>query len=640
MAKQVTLTTPGANALYSKTVLDSNFSLLNANFENFLHLGGVKQANNSVLGNTDFGGFEALNALTPTVASSLATKGYVDQRLVLGSTTGTIGSLIADVDGDTYVNVEVVSDDDTVHIAAAVSGGSADALTIVGTPGSAASVSNPALTVQRNLILASGVKLGDASVPNTYIELTRSGSDDTIFAVAGGNAIMSLSSDTILASQNIEMAATKKIGDIDGDTYITFNETSDDDTVRIYAGGVEQLTITSSTISIAITGSTGAFGVGGADATITGATKFLAIPEGTTATTPSNLADNEILIYGSNVTGIESQLNFDFKNSASTKATIVLGEDSIFPNDLAIGGNLSTTGSTTNTGGSNLNGGGSLVGSFSGNHTLSGVVNLTGGGSIDAFTTINSDTIRLTSTGDASVSSTDHAFQIGASDVGNLIMDGNEIMVRFNGAASTFLLNNDGGQVSLSNEVYSDSVTAVFAPLTDSVTSLGTTILRWSNLFADAATIGDTLVVEGDLAVTGTTTLGALTSWPVFRAEAGVNSNITGTAKLNWTEEFDSNNNFSSSRFTPTVAGHYLINANFKWANVVSGDTLNLFVYKNGASEKFVSVTINTSVGHNQITAIVEANGSTDYFEIFASNSLRDTSDGAGGGEFSACRVG
>lgn len=48
--------------------------------------------------------------------------------------------------------------------------------------------------------------------------------------------------------------------------------------------------------------------------------------------------------------------------------------------------------------------------------------------------------IRLTSTTDASPTSTDHAFQIGPDNGANLIVDGNEIMARSNGAASALTL--------------------------------------------------------------------------------------------------------------------------------------------------------------------------------------------------------
>lgn len=60
-------------------------------------------------------------------------------------------------------------------------------------------------------------------------------------------------------------------------------------------------------------------------------------------------------------------------------------------------------------------------------------------------------TLRLTSTTDASLSSTGHAYQVGPDDGFNLAMDNNEIQARNNGAASGLYLNADGGEVGLGN---------------------------------------------------------------------------------------------------------------------------------------------------------------------------------------------
>ena len=72
--------------------------------------------------------------------------------------------------------------------------------------------------------------------------------------------------------------------------------------------------------------------------------------------------------------------------------------------------------------------------------------------------------LRLTSVVDASLSSTGHAFQIGADNTSNLVIDNNEINVRNNGAATTLYLNSTGGGVTLGD-------------LSSSVTSAGNTYL-------------------------------------------------------------------------------------------------------------------------------------------------------------------
>lgn len=63
------------------------------------------------------------------------------------------------------------------------------------------------------------------------------------------------------------------------------------------------------------------------------------------------------------------------------------------------------------------------------------------------------DRLRLTATGDASVASTGHAFQVGPDTGVNIIIDQNEIVARSNGAPSDLFLNNqgDGGSVLIGN---------------------------------------------------------------------------------------------------------------------------------------------------------------------------------------------
>ena len=67
--------------------------------------------------------------------------------------------------------------------------------------------------------------------------------------------------------------------------------------------------------------------------------------------------------------------------------------------------------------------------------------------------TITGYKLRATSSADASLSSTDHAFQTGSSAGGNIIIDTNEIMARNNGAASDLHLQADGGQITIGNNL-------------------------------------------------------------------------------------------------------------------------------------------------------------------------------------------
>ncbi len=65
----------------------------------------------------------------------------------------------------------------------------------------------------------------------------------------------------------------------------------------------------------------------------------------------------------------------------------------------------------------------------------------------------NIPSIRLTNEGDAALTSTSHAFQIGPTSGYNLIIDNNEIMARNNGSAATLYIQNDGGTVHIGANV-------------------------------------------------------------------------------------------------------------------------------------------------------------------------------------------
>ena len=93
---------------------------------------------------------------------------------------------------------------------------------------------------------------------------------------------------------------------------------------------------------------------------------------------------------------------------------------------------------------------------------LGGNVNLADGFAykIDGTTVVDSSrnltnipSIRLTNEGDAALTSTAHAFQIGPTSGYNLIIDNNEIMARYNGSASTLYIQNDGGTVHIGANV-------------------------------------------------------------------------------------------------------------------------------------------------------------------------------------------
>lgn len=102
--------------------------------------------------------------------------------------------------------------------------------------------------------------------------------------------------------------------------------------------------------------------------------------------------------------------------------------------------------------------------------------------------------------------------------------------------------------------------------------------------------------------------------------------------KVTWGRELiDSNGNFASSTFTPTVAGYYLIIAAVGWVATVDTSRSATYIYKNGAAQILVQTLQSTNQSHNAIiTAILYANGSTDYFDIYGYQATGSNQDIAG----------
>ena len=117
-------------------------------------------------------------------------------------------------------------------------------------------------------------------------------------------------------------------------------------------------------------------------------------------------------------------------------------------------------------------------------------------------------------------------------------------------------------------------------------------------------------------AVTGTAMVSG--NMPAFSVYSNVIQNLsaaTFTKVIFQVEEFDTNNNFASSRFTPTVAGYYQING----ATTMTGTGVSrLFtsIFKNGTEYKRGNDLL---VGGYQanVSSLVFCNGSTDYIELY-----------------------
>ena len=117
--------------------------------------------------------------------------------------------------------------------------------------------------------------------------------------------------------------------------------------------------------------------------------------------------------------------------------------------------------------------------------------------------------------------------------------------------------------------------------------------------------------------VTGTAMVSG--NMPAFYAYSNSAQTLTSGANtkvLFGAELFDTNNNFANSRFTPTVAGYYQINACIWTTSVITGDT-NIIMYQNGNFWSFGNSATLSTKGF-VVSSLVYCNGSTDYIEIYS----------------------
>ena len=169
-----------------------------------------------------------------------------------------------------------------------------------------------------------------------------------------------------------------------------------------------------------------------------------------------------------------------------------------------------------------------------------------------------------------------------------------------------------------------------------SIISAGTTSGTALNMTADtsgalqlatgaSATTAITIDTSQNVAFAKGFTVGA-TAAPAFSAYQTTGTSLsagTTTKVLFDTKKFDTNSNFASSRFTPTVAGYYQMNA----CVFVSGTVSVLLTILSGSSEsKSGSLTNIGGQGQSasMVSSVMYFNGSTDYVEIYvySSNAL------------------
>jgi hypothetical protein len=113
---------------------------------------------------------------------------------------------------------------------------------------------------------------------------------------------------------------------------------------------------------------------------------------------------------------------------------------------------------------------------------------------------------------------------------------------------------------------------------------------------------------------------------PAFSAYKSANATLSHNTLTKVTfdsENYDTNNNFASSTFTPTVAGYYQIVPSVDFQLVSTrAYYIDVRLYKNGGIVKYGTLSITSSNGaQSQINPLfppIYMNGTTDYIELYA----------------------
>jgi len=243
-------------------------------------------------------------------------------------------------------------------------------------------------------------------------------------------------------------------------------------------------------------------------------------------------------------------------------------------------------------------------------------------------------------------------------DIGNLLIAGTYITIEANGRVSSSggiaPNSNVEGNIRFTGSVTANSYTSTGTgiPTISSATNVnisangsngGAVVITNSPLrlrsysTADrgniTASTGDTIYnsnVNSPQVYTGNSWATLVTAGPAFSAYANATlQTITSGSQqkvLFQVEEFDTNNNFSSSRFTPTVAGYYQLNAEVRLDGASGAGEMMIVIWKNGAEYKRGTNQQGANVAANfwamQISSLVYANGTGDYFEIYVQQGL------------------
>ena len=123
---------------------------------------------------------------------------------------------------------------------------------------------------------------------------------------------------------------------------------------------------------------------------------------------------------------------------------------------------------------------------------------------------------------------------------------------------------------------------------------------------------------SGTVLTTASTFGGTGPAFSAYKNSASQSVTSSTFTKITFdTELFDTNNNFASSTFTPTVAGYYQINAGMSTSGSGTLSRVILMAYKNGSAYYFMQDLLIANYRYSG-SCLIYCNGSTDYIEVYA----------------------
>ena len=146
---------------------------------------------------------------------------------------------------------------------------------------------------------------------------------------------------------------------------------------------------------------------------------------------------------------------------------------------------------------------------------------------------------------------------------------------------------------------------------------------------------GDTITIPSGATITnnGTQTGFGGTNTPYFKVALSATQNNVGTGfvKVNFNQRVidpDSVFDISNYRFLPTTAGKYFFNVNTRLYSSNTDASMSIRLYKNGSEIDRLSEQRHSGQSYSILvgSCIQEANGSSDYFEVYVSIS-QNTAD-------------